>query len=52
MKRTRIDIRVRPEVKDAWQAEADKRGVSLTELVHRRMPPVYYGRGKEKERVR
>lgn len=52
MKRTRIDVRVRPEVKEAWMKEAEKRGVSLSELIHRRMPPVYYGRGRDKERVR
>jgi len=40
MKRARIDLRVRVEQKKAWEREADKLGLDLSELIRRRVEGV------------
>jgi hypothetical protein len=36
-KRGRIDIRIRPDVKEDWQRAAEQQGIGVTELIHRQM---------------
>lgn len=39
VKRARLDLRVREEEKEDWQGAAQSQGITLSELVRRRMLP-------------